>query len=176
MAQRRARRTFARQSVRAPTNWARSLAVAVTNLPASTKIIASSIILSNPGIGETIRRTRGKLLITSDQTATSEVHLGAMGMMVVSDVALALGITAVPDPVTEADDDNWFVWEPFLALSDVRSGESAPNTYHAGFEFDSKAMRRVEEGSAVVVVIANASAVFGLEFALSFSMLSSRTA
>ena len=148
----------------------------MANIPAGNKLFLNAAVLSNPAIGETIRRTRGTLLVTSDQTATSELHLGALGFMVINDVALALGITALPGPVTQAPDDGWFVWEPFMALSDVRSGESAPNTFHRGFDFDSKAMRRVEEGFGIAIVVENASAAFGIEVSLAFSMLSSRTA
>ncbi len=74
-----------------------------------------------------------------------------MGGLVVTDAAVAIGITAIPDPVTEINDDVWaFISSiPFTAsLGSI--GEQREAT------FDSRAMRRLEEGQTFAIVMANA--------------------
>ncbi len=53
----------------------------------------------------TIVRTIGEISVMSDQIAAFEVPQGAMGMQIVTDKALALGATAIEDPVTEVSSD-----------------------------------------------------------------------
>ncbi len=160
---------------RSPTNWSRLVGVQDVVIAAGTKVLLATVNLSNPGIGETVRRTRGSFLITSDQVALLEVQTGALGMMVVSDVAAAAGIASIPGPVTEAEDDGWFVWVPFHNLSSATGGSGSVGNSPPGFrfEFDSKAMRKVEEGFRVAVVIENASPTNGLTITHAFSMLTS---
>ncbi len=175
---RRAGRSFRRSG--GNTDWARLVSTVSTTLAANTKIIAATFQLSNPGIGETVRRTRGRFMVVSDQVSFVEDHLGAMGMMIVNDVAAGIGITAIPGPVTEAGDDGWFVWEPLVACSQMNptatsSGIGSGSMAMCSFEFDSKAMRRVEEGFQMVMVVENASSSTGFKFAFGVSLLSSRT-
>ena len=119
-----------------------------------------------------VRRTRGWVHVTSDQSAAAELQLGSLGLVVVSDLALAAGAASIPGPVTDASDDGWFVWQPFVS----RQAVSAVLTASAGplvFEFDSKAMRRVEEGFGIAVMVENAHATFGLNVECAFSVLTS---
>ena len=124
-------------------------------------------MLSNPGIDETILRVVGGLWITSDQTGAAEEQVGACGMIVVSDRAITTGITAIPDPVTEIGDDGWFLYVPF-AQSSARALTGLMGYW---YPFDSKAKRIITDGFSVAVVIANASSVHVLQFALSFRFL-----
>ncbi len=147
--------------------------MADTIIPAATKTLIASLALDNPGIAETIRRTRGVFTISSDQGTAIEDQVGAMGFMVVNDLAIAAGVASLPGPVTDANDDGWFVWVPFAlrGLADVENSAVISEQY----EFDSKAMRKVEEGFGIVLVVENASASFGITFMDAFSLLSSRT-
>ncbi len=156
---------------RNPTDWARLVPTAMTTLAASSKVLLATFTLSNPGIGETIRRTRGMIWVASDQATVLEDQIGAVGMMIVTDRAVAVGITAIPDPVTEATDDGWFVWVPIL-----QQGDTGPN-HISGFQypFDSKAMRKVPEGFSIVVVAANSHGADGFDVGINLSMLSSRS-
>ncbi len=106
--------------------------------------------------------------MASDQGGALEAQLGAWGLVVVSDLALAAGVASIPGPVTDASDDGWFVWEPLLNRM-----QSASLLEPRIFEFDSKAMRRVEEGSGIAVVVENASAATGLIFTCGISLLTS---
>jgi len=171
---RRPGRTFARHKTR--TDWARIVPATPIAISGGGASIISTFVLSNPGIGETIRRTRGLMHVTSDQAAVFEEINGAMGMVVVSDAAAAVGITAVPTPVTEASDDGWFVWVPFSQLSAGTNGTGVGALFAAelgaSYEFDSKAMRRVEEGSTIIVVAELASSL-GAEVFVNTALLSS---
>ena len=87
----------------------------------------------------------------SDQAAVTEVPTGSMGATIVSDQASAVGVTAVPGSITDADED-WFAYQgmtsPFTFLSSVGIIEPA------GFSFmiDSKAMRKVRENDDLIFV------------------------
>ncbi len=118
--------------------------VAIT---AGTKAFISSFVLSNVGIGETIRRTLGHLSVRSDQVVATEDFRGAIGFIVANDLALGVGASALPGPVTDASDDGWFVWIPFSG-----SQGADPSISFGSFPWDSKAMRRVEEGFGIGVM------------------------
>ncbi len=155
---------------RGATDWARIVATGYTTVPAATKILLVSFALSNPGISETVRRTRGMISVRSD-AAVLESQLGALGFVRVNDLAIAAGAASIPGPVTDASDDGWFVWEPFG--QHLNGGGGMPVSVQ--YPFDSRAMRTVDEGFGLAVMIENAHPTEGLEVALSLSLLSSRT-
>ena len=154
---------------RAPTTWSRTVSIGQLTVPAATKILAIVFTLNNPGIGETVRRTRGSFFVHSDQAAALEVQLGAFGMVVVSDLALAAGAASIPGPGTDAADDGWFVWQGFTKR---QQSSTFPSTQDQ-VVFDSKAMRRIEEGFGVAVMIENVHPAFGMVVAFELSMLTS---
>ena len=118
-----------------------------TALTPATKALTASATLSNAGIGETLRRSIGGIYARSDQVAATEDWRGAMGIIVVNDLALAAGPTSIPGPLTDADDDGWVVWQGF-------SGAQGIDAQLTGgyFPFDSKGMRRVEEGFSLAIM------------------------
>ena len=99
----------------------------------------------------TIVRSRGIILCRSDQTAAAETGDLGYGLAVVSDQAVAIGVTAVPTPTTDDTSDLWFVYERMLhryqALDATGFGEVGVLRV-----VDSKAMRKVEPGQDVVQV------------------------
>ena len=130
--------------------------------------------LDPTGISRTVRRTRGQLLVFSDQGANQELQSGAFGAIVVNDLALAAGVASIPGPVTDESDDGWFVWQPFGTLSAASgTGGNTIPVPALNFEYDSKAMRKVEEGFGIAFMVENSSATLGLQIWDSFSMLSS---
>ncbi len=168
-----ARRQFTRGPQRTPNrNWAGVVATAGTTLGANNKVLVATFTLANQGIDETILRTVGGISIASDQVAASESQFGALGVCVVSDQAIATGITAIPDPVTDVSDDLWMLYVSFA--QEFRLGGTAasltPN-FATWYPFDSKAKRVVHSGYALAVVVANASASFGLKFAVNMRLL-----
>ena len=161
---------------RAATDWGRFVQIAYTVVAANTKVLVGSFTLLNAGIGEVVRRTRGLLSIGSDAASGFEEQIGALGFIVVNDLALAAGVASLPGPVTDANDDGWFVWMPFSAQGLLLTAtDTSPGSRHRNFEFDSKAMRRVEEGFSVAIIIENASLTDGLTKHLGVSQLTSRT-
>jgi len=153
------------------TDWARVVPINSVIVAAGTKALLNIIVLANPGIMETIRRTRGVLAVSSDQFGIFESMSGAVGMMVVNDLALAAGAASIPGPVTDQSDDGWFMWQPFVQMGDQNDSAIGSVKY----DFDSKAMRKVEDGFGVAVMVENASATSGLFVQLAFSVLTSRS-
>jgi len=100
----------------------------------------------------TVVRTLIDISIRTDQLAATENQVGAFGMAVVSDQALAVGVTAVPTPVTDAGSDLWFVHQwmqsSFLFGSSVAFLSPGDRQY----TIDSRGKRKVDEGQDIVVV------------------------
>ena len=159
-----ARRFAGARAQRQPTNWGRIVATTAVTIPVSSKVELFTVTLSNSGISETVRRTRGRFMI--DMPVSGE-FLGALGFIVVNDLAVAAGVASIPGPVTEASDDGWFVWVPVVGR------QVANSTQASDFEFDSKGMRRIEDGFTVSVVCENASSTVAFEIGLAFSILTS---
>ena len=128
--------------------------------PATTTVIAAAgtaVMTHSLGAAAlayrpfTIVRTRGYWFVESDQSAASEVFNGNMGMAVVSDQASAVGVAAVPTPATDRDSDMFFVKEDWIGRFQLVGTAIAADT--SGRVYDSKAMRKVEDGQDVVVTI-----------------------
>ena len=170
MAARRSTRSFSARRTAPRTDWARLVQALPVTVAAGTKVLIATFTLSNTGISETVRRTRGRLWISSDQSAAPEEQFGAFGLVVVNDLALAAGAASIPGPVTDASDDGWFVWLPFLQNSAL--GLGAPFGY--GYDFDSKGMRTIDDGFGIAVMVENSHATEGLNFAMGMSLLGSR--
>ncbi len=103
----------------------------------------------------TVVRVRGVLQVRSDQVASIETYGVDFGMAVVSDQAVAIGVTAVPTPLTDKGSDLWFVYEQMFGTQ--TGNANTGNVQQVGFskEFDSRAMRKVEEGQDVIAVVEN---------------------
>ncbi len=113
----------------------------------------------------TIVRTRGLVLGRSDQLSANEDYSASLGYAVVSDQAVAIGVTAVPTPVTDLASDFWFVHETIMGRFD--SGTNVGLTELGGVaafsRYDSKAMRKVDIGQDLVVVLESTALNTGIE-------------
>ncbi len=136
----------------------------------------TAVIMSNASAGllalrpYTIVRTRGILSIHSDQQSANEEQGFAFGHCLVSDQALAIGVTAVPTPDTDINSDLWYVYENMFQTFTFLTG--------AGFaqdvvthRYDSKAMRKVEEGETDISVLETTNFSSGLDVMHSFRQL-----
>jgi len=129
--------------------------------PASTcsllGILGASALALRPF---TIVRTRLEIRYSSDQSGVSENPFGGFGMIVINDKAAALGITAIPCPITNSNDD-WFVWQ---GMADQFAFGDATGFAQVGqrYDIDSKAMRKVDSGDDVGIVFEQAAAVGAL--------------
>ena len=103
----------------------------------------------------TIVRYRGVFHAESDQQAASETYALAFGMSVVSEQAVAIGITAVPTPSIDRGSDLWFVYEEIVGVIGIRATDGISGAGGVLKMVDSRAMRKVEEGQDLAVVVEN---------------------
>ena len=116
----------------------------------------------------TVIRTVGMLFIQSDQIAAIETMISAFGLAVVSDQASAIGVTAIPTPITDESSDLWFMYQFVLHNWQFNtSGAMGPGV----FQFDSRAMRKVEDGQDVVSVFENGASGAGLNYIAKWRLL-----
>ena len=108
----------------------------------------------------TIVRTVGHILVLSDQTAAPEVFHGAYGMEVVSIQAGAGGTGTIPTPITEQSSDMWVMYQLVSGAFQTSGGTQEGFI----FEFDSRGMRKVEDGETVVTVFENGSGTAGIDY------------
>ena len=139
------------------------------NVPANSAVLLATLVLSNQGIDETILRSVGSIYVVPD-TTVSEVQIGAFGIVLATDVAIGVGITALPDPFSEIEDDGWFVFVP-IVQSDLMA-TAVGQVVGMKYDFDSKAKRVVETGTGAAVVVANSSASDAFNISIGFRILS----
>ena len=99
----------------------------------------------------TIVRTRLLVTVRSDQEIATEDQFGAIALAVVSDQAAAIGVTAIPTPITDLDSDLFFVHQ-MVANSWQFSTAVGSGQRFASYDVDSKAMRKVNADQDVVMV------------------------
>ena len=120
----------------------------------------------------TIVRSRGFFSVMSDQIAASERWGASIGMAVVSDQAFAIGVTAVPTPETDRDSDLWYVYETLMGR--VQFVSSTGITLYGAtpwIQYDSRAMRKVEEGQDCAIVVETNSVSNGVQISKAGRML-----
>ena len=139
--------------MRRETSWFSVSASGTSLAGASTAVLASSLNAAGLALRPfTIVRTRGYMHVSSDQQAASENYSVALGYAVVSDQAVAIGVTAVPTPTTDRGSDLWYVYEEIYGRVAFSDATGIREVGH-GREFDSKAMRKVEVGQDVISVV-----------------------
>ena len=151
--------------------WAGQVASAATSIAANSRVLVASLVLDNQGIDETILRVVGGIGVASDQGAATEFQIGALGFAIVTDAALAIGITALPDPVTDVEDDMWFVYQSWAQQFRFVSGVGVEPDFMTWYPFDSKAKRVVHTGSSIVAIVSNSHSAEAFNVVLNFRML-----
>ncbi len=139
-----------------------------TTLPLSSKVIHSGLTAAGKAkLPFTVTRSVGMISIFSDQAGAVEHPLGAVGAVVVSDTASALGITAVPDPVTDVSSDFWLMYQSFVGPQNTAIDGAGPTH----FPIDSRGQRKIADGEDLLVIIANSNAVDGLRYVFNMRFL-----
>jgi len=118
----------------------------------------------------TVIRSRFDWFCHSDQDGADEQWGGALAMAVVSDQASAIGITALPTPVTDQGSDLFFVYEQMVGEIIVTSAVGVTEVGRNKV-IDSKAMRKVDIGQDIVVVAETPTFVESADFVLGGRML-----
>ena len=161
------------RSPRRATEWMSSgSGASVIALAGSTKAIMQSFTGAqvNARTPFTIIRTIGMLWIKSDQEAADENQFGAIGFQVLRESARAAGVASMSSPVTNANDDMWFVHQWFMTSFVFTSAAGFESNAGTRYAYDSSAQRKVQEGDAISAVIENI-ATTGLQFFHNFRML-----
>ena len=166
------RNTFVRNRRVPNRSWTGIANATFTNVPAASKVLLGSFSLSNPNIDETLLRTIGLLAVKTDQAAQTEQQQGAFGIIVVSDAAIAVGITAIPGPVTDIEDDGWVVYVPIQQNFLLVTGAGFDTAGSVQYHFDMKGKRKTQEGERLALVVENAQATHAFDIALGLRILS----
>ncbi len=121
------------------------------------KQLVSSFQVANP---VTLVRAYLSLASFSDQTAAEELSMSAVGMIIISEDAFAVGITAIPGPITDMGSPWWLHgFFPTGLQPLTSSGEIQPS----GVLFESRSMRKIGTNERVAVVV-EVSTSFGINF------------
>ena len=116
-------------------------------------------------------RIVGQMSVSSDQDSADEEQIGALGLTMVTDTALAVGITAFPDPVTDVAADTWFMYQSFAQSFRFISGTGFDSINSMTYKIDSRGKRILEDGEVIVIIAANAHVTHGLKIAFPFRLL-----
>ena len=111
----------------------------------------------------TVVRTRGTWFVKSDQTGALEDYSCRLGVAVVSEQAVAIGITAVPTPDLDSGSNLWLLYESIIANFTFVSGVGFHPVGGVMQTFDSKAMRKVPEGTNLVTIAEASNLSNGLD-------------
>ena len=135
------------------TAWFTFPPVRTTLAAASVAVIQTSLNAAALALRPfTIVRSRFHMHVRSDTLAALEDYSACFGIAVVSDQAVAIGVTAVPTPDADRGSGLWFVYEELYGTIGFVSGTGVRDI-GSQKDVDSKAMRKVDIGQDVVTVI-----------------------
>ncbi len=148
---------FLPSSQRRKSEWGAIISVAELSISApSTKAVmgsTSQAALSGT-VPATIVRVRGSFSYRSDQNAADEDYIGAFGIAVVRDVARAAGAASLPGPISDASDDVWLYWTPFVGRQVAATSD---HDVYNHIIVDGKAQRKLVDGDAIVFMAETAA-------------------
>ncbi len=130
----------------------------------TTAVLVSSLDAATLALRPfTIVRSRTLIAMRSDQTSAAEDQLLGYGHIVVQDTASAIGITAVPTPITDPNSD-FHVYELMAGRFAFITGVGFDSVGLAeNRQSDSKAMRKVDFGQDLAVVAETTGASAGTQ-------------
>ncbi len=154
------------------TSWIGLPATSVTLAAASTATLMLSLnaaaLATRPW---TVIRTHMFWQVRSDQTGASEDYGASLGLAVVSDQALAIGVTAIPTPETDRGSDLFFVHSSLYSRFEFVSGVGFHPASGIREKVDSKAMRKVNDDQDLVIVVETPANVASASINLAGRML-----
>ena len=140
--------------MRRQTQWLASSSISVTLAAPSTAALSGSLNAAALALRPfTIVRSRGYVGARTDNVAvsTAEIYEVAFGLTVVTDEAVAIGVTAVPTPATQ-DASDWFLYERIAGRTEISSAGIAQGQIMQVKDVDSRAMRKVDLGQDLILV------------------------
>ena len=136
---------------RRETSWL-DIPVASFSLGTATSVLNASLTAAELAKRPfTIVRTHLEIFFASDQVAASEIYSAGVGLCVVSDQALAIGVTAVLTPVTDLESDLWLLHKLMFGSFLLGDGTGFIESAGQSISIDSKAMRKVNGDQDVVL-------------------------
>ena len=121
----------------------------LTHLMANTFLTKTISGVSNQGLqsggGLTLIRSRGRYNVHFDPTSVADTVQVGLGLMLITDDAFAIGSTAAPGPISDADYD--WIWYQLLLMGPAFTATESGNDLqqNTGYmELDSKAMRKIK--------------------------------
>ena len=120
----------------------------------TTQIILGSVDIPIGGALEaTVLRIRGEYLVMGVPNAANDSDVIGLGIIVVRNEAFDAGGVSVPGPISQIGSDSW-MWHSITPIDAMGlTAESAVSlTSNRRVIVDSKAMRKVPEGSTVILV------------------------
>ncbi len=140
-----------RRGARRQTSWV-AIAPVETTADAASRLISTLNAAALAKRPFTIIRTHLTIHVVSDQQIATEGQLVGVGMAVVSDQATAIGITAIPTPITDLGSDLFYLHQ--LVMTQFVFGSAIGFDADSGrqIDVDSKAMRKVNDDQDIVLV------------------------
>ena len=149
----RARRDF-RQGPRRGRGWASGPGGTAITTVSSTSEVFLGAALEVVADGQTLARTRGRLLAQLDVAAAiGEGFTGAFGIGVATFAAVTAGINSVPTPITEQDWDGWLFWSAIQVIAGDASDVGLSRGATQIIDVDSKAMRKLKDDMAIYACV-----------------------
>ena len=140
-----------RSRSRRETSWI-GIAASTTTLDTGVAALVSSLNAAALALRPfTIVRTYLSIFYGTDNIA-NESRLGGVGMAVVSDQASAVGVTAVPTPMTELGSDLWYLHQVCLGRTVFSTAAAFDAVGGVQYHIDSKAMRKVNNDQDLILV------------------------
>ena len=149
------RRSFPSKSNRRRTSWEEGPGgtTLTSSAGSNTNIVGSGAAANEDGL--TLLRLRGRLnAVLAVCSAAGDGFQGAFGIGIVKAPAFAIGITAVPSPITEQNDEDWLYWTPISCHGgDATAGSRNWDRSLIDTVVDTKAMRKLNAGDTIYSVL-----------------------
>jgi len=132
--------------------WFGFSAIHGSNLTAAQTVLGS-ISFANLATEATHLRTRGEILIAAVPDAATDIEVIGLGLCVVTNAAKDVGGVSVPGPINDIESDVW-LWHSLTGMDAVvltGADANARSVVHR-VTIDAKAMRRVPDGHALILV------------------------
>ena len=121
---------------------------------AGASIAAGSSLLSViniPSSSSTLLRTRGEVVASIDGPTDGDKTCVGMGLIVVTEEQTTVGVSAVPNPLSDLDAE--WIWHGFLLLMAQGATEDSNVVTNAvRLTVDSKAMRKIKQTQDIVLI------------------------
>ncbi len=141
-----------------PVSW-QTTAIQINATDLAQGTTAASTVLSPGGASSVCLRTHGQLLFQLDVGAVDERAIIAWGLIVAPENALGVGVSALPHPFTDGEDD-WYA-HGYATLSSLAEAAVQADALFHRVTIDSKAMRKLKPTEGVAFVMEVAQSVDG---------------